>query len=141
MKINSIQRRHERYRIIYICKILQGKVPNPGIKYDHNVVRGRVIIIPGIMSQSSTLAKRMREQSLTVQGGKLFNSLPVSLRNCTVSLEIFKQNLDIFLQQIPDRPITPSLTPSAMDQTSCKPSNSIIHWISSLRLTHRRPAL
>ena len=30
LKMNSQQRRFERYRIIYIWKILEGKVPNPG---------------------------------------------------------------------------------------------------------------
>ena len=40
MKLNSVQRRQERYRIIYIFKILQNLVPNPGIKFDTNCTRG-----------------------------------------------------------------------------------------------------
>ena len=50
MKLNSVQRRQERYRIIYIFKILQGLVPNPGIKYDTNTTRGRMVIFPKIKS-------------------------------------------------------------------------------------------
>jgi len=58
MKLNSVQRRQERYRILYIFKILQALVPNPGIKFDTNNTRGRIINIPRIKSSYSTTSKK-----------------------------------------------------------------------------------
>ena len=138
MKLNSVQRRQEMYRILYIFKILQALVPNPGIKFDTNNTRGRIINIPRISSSYSTTSKKMREQSLWCHGGKLFNSLPIELRNCTESLNIFKKNLDLFLCKIPDHPATPDLTPEPLNHATCKNSNSLVDWINFLKLGIRR---
>ena len=35
-KMSSIQRRHERYKIFYIWKIIDGICPNYGLKGSHN---------------------------------------------------------------------------------------------------------
>ena len=40
LKMNSQQRRFERYRIIYIWKILEGLVPNPGVNQCDPVTKG-----------------------------------------------------------------------------------------------------
>ena len=103
MRINSVQRRQERYRIIYIFKILSGLVPNPGITYSNNLYTGRMIDIPQITYSYSAIANHMREQSLWYHGGNMFNMLPTSLRNCCDSLDIFKSKLDDFLKDIPDQ--------------------------------------
>ena len=141
MKLSSVQRRQERYRIIYVWKILQGLVPNPGIEWDSNVSRGRIVKIPTIKSSYSIKAKNMREQSLGVHGGKLFNSLPVDIRNCTESLDVFKKILDTLLKDIPDKPVCSGVFPDLIDPSTCKNSNSIIHWVLYLKLANRRPAL
>ena len=39
MKISSVQRRHERYKVFYIGKVLQGLVPNFGISWNSNQKR------------------------------------------------------------------------------------------------------
>ena len=40
LKINSQQRRCERYRILYIWKVLEGLVPNPGIVMNESGIKG-----------------------------------------------------------------------------------------------------
>ena len=40
LKMNSQQRRFERYRIMYIWKVLEGLVPNPGIVIHEAGIKG-----------------------------------------------------------------------------------------------------
>ena len=46
----------------------------------------------------------MIEQSIAVRGPKLYNSLPRDLQVIELTVEAFKQKLDIFLQKIEDKP-------------------------------------
>ena len=46
LKMNSQQRRLERYRIIYMWKILEGKVPNCGVEIKTSYQKGRETIVP-----------------------------------------------------------------------------------------------
>ena len=71
----------------------------------------------------------MRDQSLVVHGGNIFNLLPVSLRDWSGTKESFKEKLDLFLTDIPDLPLTPGLTPDPINRLSCKNSNSLFNWI------------
>ena len=69
----------------------------------------------------------MREASFQVHGGKLFNSLPKSIRDLSkISVEAFKEKLDLYLQTIPDEPYLQGYTPTACSQETGKPSNSLI---------------
>ena len=43
LNIYSSERRRDRYLILYIMKVLQGKVPNPGISYKYSARRGKVL--------------------------------------------------------------------------------------------------
>ena len=113
-------------------------MPNPGIKFDKNDTRGRMINLPQIKSSFSSKAVKLREQSLWCHGGKLFNSLPIILRNSNDSIDIFKKNLDSFICNIPDHPVTPELAPEPLNQFTCKNSNSLVDWISLLKLGDRR---
>ena len=59
--------------------------------------------------------KQARERSLGVHGARLFNILPVNLRNeNSGDFALFKNNLDIFLVTIPDQPTTPGLVRAAV---------------------------
>ena len=138
MKIYSVQRRLERYRVIYLWKILKGLVPNFGIEWDTTERRGTYIIIPKNTYKHTAMATRMRSQSLVVHGGRIFNQLPSDLRNCNLSMEVFKTNLDIFLAQIPDHPVSPGLTPVPIDPVSNKHSNSLYDWMKYLKLSDRK---
>ena len=122
LKMYSLQRRRERYRIIYIWKVLEGHVPNVNNKVisTFHTRLGRKCKIPSI--PSGRLGK-IREASLTFNGAKLFNVLPKPLRDISgVKLEAFKSALDCFLRTIPDESQIPGYT-------LCRraDSNSIIH--------------
>ena len=127
----SLQRRPERYQIIYLWSILESKVPNiftatglPMITAQTaNTRRGRTIHIPCVKSSSySTL----RYHSLPFHGSRIFNSMPPDLRNLTnVSKDIFKSALDNFLKSIPDEPLILRYT-----QFRQAPTNSLIDMIN-----------
>ena len=125
LKMNSQQRRLERYRIIYTWKILEGLAPNCGLEVTNSVRRGREVKIPPLKGKQSV--RNLREQSFQVSGPKLFNSVPIKIRNITkVPVEKFKEQLDKFLELIPDEPNVEGLTPSTCNQYSAAPSNSIL---------------
>ena len=61
----------------------------------------------------------MREASFQVHGAKLFNSLPIYIRNLKkVSVEEFKSKLDYYLESIPDEPHLNGYVPTTCDQFS-----------------------
>ena len=129
LKMISLQRRQERYRIIYIWKILEGLAPNCGIQTTSSEDRrqGRKCKVQNIKTGAKASAKALREQTFQVHGPQLFNSLPPFLRNMTkCSIEIFKEQLDKYLMTIPDEPSVPGLTPSA-STPDARPSNSLLH--------------
>merc|ERR1712105_219054 len=102
-KIYSVERRFQRYSIIYIWKILENLVDNYGIKWSWNNRRGRMIDVPKRAPEKNTLANNLRDQSLSVRGGKVFNKLPVHIRNSVgITMDTFKKRLDGYLQTIPD---------------------------------------
>ena len=56
----------------------------------------------------------MREASFQMSGPKLFNKLPIALRDLTkCGLDEFKKQLDQFLTFVPDQPKCSGLTPAA----------------------------
>ena len=113
LKLFSLERRRERYRIIYIWKILERIVPNfteqnDGIEVLHSDRRGRTCFQPAVQRSPY---QELRNASLAVQGVKLFNSIPKYLRNLTgCSKEKFKYSLNKFLCQVPDEPQIPGYT-------------------------------
>ena len=122
--MNSEIRRIERYKIMYVWKVLEELVPNPGITtvplQEH---RGRMCTVP--FSRSN-----QRIATFQISGAKLFNSLPKEVRNFkNGSVEDFKILLDAFLTTIPDEPRCPGMTPGATDLLESKPSNSLLHQI------------
>ena len=135
-KLYSLQRRRERYRIIYVWKILESHVPNiscegdSGIKKLHSLRNGRSCAISPLLNSTPTAIQRLREGSLTYHGAKLFNALPKDLRNTTnCSTLAFKHKLDKFLAQIIDQPLVDGYTSGRQAE-----SNSLLHMIP---LAHR----
>ena len=132
LRIYSQQRRLERYRIIYTWKILEGLVPNCGLILVENSRRGRLVEIPPLKGKPSV--RKLREQSFQVDGPKLFNSLPKYLRDLTkVPVEELKEQLDKFLETIPDQPCIGGLTTAACDLFTAMPSNSVIDQIRCIQ--------
>ena len=118
LKLYSLQRRRERYKIIYVWKILEGLVPNIGNTDSGNRItakwhprRGRECHLPAISVKASCLVKRLREASLPVNGQQLYNILPPAIRNISgCSVDSFKRKLDKFLETVPDEPLIQGYT-------------------------------
>ena len=100
LSLYSLERRRERYILLYIWQIIEGKVPNinspdhAGIKAAWHPRRGRSCAIPGVSLHAPKHFQSLRYSSFGVVGPRLFNVLPVNIRNisgCTV--ETFKLHL------------------------------------------------
>ena len=125
----SQERRMERYRILYMWKVLEGIVPNCGVDLaPHNERLGRKVNIPGLKRNGRRAVQTMREKSFQINGARLFNSLPLKIRNMKCSQEDFKIALDEYLSSVPDQPRMGSLVPAATDQLSGRQSNSLLAW-------------
>ena len=130
LKLYSLERRRERYQIIYTWRIMEKQVPNfesTPILDQWNPRRGRECKIPSVISSAPLSIKSIRFASLPIKGPRLFNSLPQHIRNmskCTT--ERFKCELDRYLASLPDEPLIPGLT-----QFRRCDSNSVIDWVRS----------
>ena len=83
----------------------------------------------------------MRQSSLTVHGGGIFNMLPAYIRNFIGTLEEFKNARDKFLENIPDKPAICGMYSDPISRsnvTSIRNSNSLTDWILYLGLRERR---
>ena len=97
LKLYSIERRFERYAVIYIWKIINKLVVNPGIEIndDFGSRTGLTVKVPKYSIQ-------LREQSFFIKGPQLFNSLPVNVKefpimnenNSKLAIDAFKKKLD-----------------------------------------------
>ena len=101
LKMLSVQRRIDRYRILYTRKILLNKVPNPGIQVRNNesTRNGLTLEIPSRKGQI-----QLRAQSFLVRGPAVFNSLPKELRSLKKSMDSYKAELDEYLGTLMDTP-------------------------------------
>ena len=129
LRLYSLERRRERYIIIYIWRILEHQVPDltSGEIYSINEGGrlGRKSSFPSISNSAPPEIKKIRYASLSSRGPQLFNILPAELRNLNnCSVEIFKRALDRFLTNIPDEPLIPGYT--AMRRAD---SNSLVDMI------------
>ena len=126
LRMNSVQRRIERYKIIYVWKTIEGMVPENGVHLVPGENRnGRLCKIPCLKSSERT----KREQSFQVAGPRLFNCLSKKLRNVTnCTLEDFKEQLDEFLTCVPDEPKIGGLMPLNFQQ-----SNSLLFQVARRR--------
>ena len=128
LKLLSVSRRFERYKIIYTRKILNGDVPNCGLSWDHNENKGIKFKINYSPNRASDSVKSIRINSFQVQGPTLFNTLPRQLRDSDVSAENWKSELDKYLEQIPDKPFVTGMDSDLCDRYSTQPTNSILEW-------------
>ena len=130
LKSYSLERRRERYQIIYTWRIIEGQVPNfdcTPIESHQNERRGRLCRIPVITSAAPCSIKTIRSSSLPFKGPRLFNILPKDTRNLSGCDTLrFKRELDRFLASVPDQPHIPGLT-----QYRRVESNSVIDWANS----------
>ena len=128
----SQERRMERYRIVYIWKILEGLVPNCGVECDKENARlGRKVKIPSLSKNGRQAVQTLREASFQINGARLFNCLPKKVREIRIYQDEFKEALDDYLSTVPDQPRIGSLVPTATDRLSGRQSNSLLAWANS----------
>ena len=132
LQLQSLERRRERYQIIYINKIIKGEVPNLTndrfqIKTIDSGRRGKLCIIPPVKTSASARLKTITDSSFVVKGAHLFNVLPIKLRNHNGSSDSFKAALDNFLIKVRDQPCIPGYHQPAT-------SNSLINQVAQMKL-------
>ena len=135
-KLYSLQRRRERYQIIYTWKVIHNLYPNPGLHLnttteDHSVHPNHGINI-NITNSEEIIAEHgpappdwLANKSILQSCCDLYNCIPRALRNTLQEEEEpsaakFKTLLDEWLIKIPDRPNSPRRPKTTL-------SNSIIH--------------
>ena len=112
LKLNSLERRRERYIIIHTWKILNGLAPNlegaNKITIMERLRSGVACNYPAL-NTNPTRIRTLKEESFAVKGPKLFNNIPNEIRDeCLgISLDTFKSRLDKFLATVPDKPKIP----------------------------------
>ena len=126
LKMYSLQRRRERYIIIYTWSIIENLVPNVGnISSYRNPRQGRKCYIPLVQRGPW---QKLVYSSFKIQGPRLFNALPSYLRNLSgCTKDKFKNELDKYLFRIPDEPLMPGYT--ALRRSD---SNSIINMKNNI---------
>ena len=120
LRMYSQERRRERYRIIFVWKVLQGHVQGYTLSSFVSPRRGRLLHVAQYHRQAPAAVRQAKEASLLVQGARLFNLLPRHIRDVsTGTIEQFKGLLDSWLENIPDQPTIPEAQRAAQ-------SNSLI---------------
>ena len=122
LNMYSLERRRERYAIIYTWKVINGVVPNISEDADQiqtyeHIRRGKLCFVPRLNGRALQSVQTMRENSLAVLGPRLFNELEPELRGFDGKLEVFKRRLDRFLETVPDRPALPHYPQAATNNT------------------------
>ena len=128
LNLYSLERRRERYRIIYVWKILEGIVPNltdrSKIRTKSSLRFGRICCIPPLTTVNNRL-QNLRDGSFCVNGPKLFNCVPSYIRNLKgIELPEFKKELDKFLRTVADEPLSQGYTAGRRAA-----SNSLLHMV------------
>ena len=130
LRLYSLERRRERYVVIYVWKILNGYAPNldgsDRILAYTTTRRGKLCRVPPMNRSAMQRLETMHDNSFAVQGPRLFNCLPGELRGNEETVEKFKVLLDKFLTGVPDRPNLPHYYQPAS-------GNSIIRQLEQMR--------
>ena len=110
LKLFSLERRRERYRIMYTWKVLENIVPNISANENRKITPrytdrfGRKCVVP----PHQAIHSAVYENSMAVRGPKLFNVMPQAIRDLTgCTIETFKAKLDKFLWTVADNPLIP----------------------------------
>ena len=118
LKLYSLQRRRDRYTIIYVWKILESIVPNLDIPitcYNSNR-RGRLCATShvGIGHLFILVYPSFRFRDI-----RLINGMPKQIRDLSCSVSSFKCQLDKYLGTIPDTPcITNHMYDNSLENSS-----------------------
>ena len=104
LKLQSLQRRRERYIIIHTWKTITGYVPNDlEMQFVKSRRFGIQAIVPSLKTSASSKAKACYDKSFHVKAAQLWDLLPATTKNFD-SLDKFKISLSTFLRRFPDKP-------------------------------------
>ena len=124
LNMYSQEHRRERYMIIFLWKISQNLVKGYSVPFITSERRGRTIVPHQVIARAPAAVRRARESSLSVKGARIFNLLPVTIRNIdSENVQTFKTELDKFLSLVPDQPTIPGHARAAE-------TNSLLHQIN-----------
>ena len=116
----SLERRRDRYRVIYLWKTIEGLVPPLGLSPTWNPRRGRTVKPVDVARNAATWVRNAKAHSFRHESVRMWNLLPIGIRNTThVSVDSFKRRLDNYLTNIPDQPRLPSLTSQCITTSNC----------------------
>ena len=125
LNLMSLQRRRERYIILYMWKILHGVSPNDlGIVFRNSSRNGLVAVVPSLKRGSSVRNQSLYDSSFAVMGPRLWNIIPANIKTLDNFLA-FKERVSQFSMNFPDQPPISGYT--------CSNSNSLIEWNSCSR--------
>ena len=129
LRMYSVQRRQERYKIIYIYKIKEGLVPNisesHGLHFSQRGRHGCVCVMPSYPLYHNK-AITARNSSFALTASSLWNCLPKSIRGITgISVDAFKRRLDKVILNCPDEPRCSAI--GIYTDSHGRVSNSLIH--------------
>jgi hypothetical protein len=128
LRLYSIERRTERFKILYTWKAMEGLTPDFGLTVRSSPTTGRLCELTPLVTGVPESVKNLRLRSLQHSGPSLFNVLPAELRCVTgVCTATFKHQLDLYLSKLPDTPWLSDLTPAACHLISGKPTNSVLY--------------
>ncbi|KAL5270243.1 hypothetical protein ACHWQZ_G001096 [Mnemiopsis leidyi] len=119
----SLQRRRERYIIIHVWKILNGRCPNDvDIKFLESKRHGKKAVVPSLTKSSSKRNQTLYDNSFAVIGPRLWNTIPPNLHSIE-DPEHFKSMLTDFVKSFPDEQPIPGY--------SGRNGNSLLDWNST----------
>ena len=127
LRLYSVQRRRERYIIMYVFKILHGLVPNCGLTFQENARTGIRAIVPKLKVGLSSHVKKLRSNSFSHIAPMLYNILPTDMRRIYIAddpFKMFKLDLDLLLSTVLDEPTVSGLARNAK-------TNSLLHQMPS----------
>ena len=110
--------------MIFIWKLSQGLVSGYKLDFIMNSRTWRWAVPEKLAgSRVPAAVLNAKANSLRIKGAQLFNLLPAVLRNASHGdIDMFKDNLDHYLSQVPDQPTIPGLVRAAV-------TNSLLHQI------------
>ena len=114
LKIYSLERRRERFLILYVYRVLIGLMDFNWFEVYYD--RG-IRVKPKYNSKAPLKVRRIRHKSFFYKGPQLYNLLPTELRQLENidepnqgHVDAFKKKLDEYLTRIPDQPNVPGLS-------------------------------
>ena len=109
-------------------------VPNLGLKTENSTRFGDVVQIEQKKCVSAKVM-RLRDDSLMIEGAKLYNSVPMEMKSYDGSYLGFKNLVDAWLSHIPDIPRITGYEPRSRNMMG-EPSNLIRDWTKYEDIAH-----